>query len=452
MTARLRGALRERADQVEPYDLYRGAIDLARRRRRRGRILAAAAAVLAVVLTAIVPLDRPGRDLPAAPPAAPGSLPNRVGVPLWGTSEVENAPIGAASVVFGAPDWWPLGSKGDLALVGAHEDVYGISHDPENFRYAGEHAVLSPSGTRLATVGSVIDLDTGDHTPLPRLDADLVVPQAWSPDGRRLAVTAYTADGERFTSATLHLVDPVAGTSRVISDLDPRTDRDGYTVAFSRDGGRLAFQSGAIVTVTSMDGRVISRFRAVDDSRLAGKGSWTPDGFGLTLLRQSRCCDGADYPSRWKLIMVDPATGEERSTPAIRELTDLVAVRLLGWSPSGEAVITASYPFAGIDVTGFETGGARLGEGLTDYEWVRKTEVWAVSPFTTPRTLLTGPDLQIRSVDVADDVISGGVIRAARPPSGLGPYLRNALILTIVGLLTLLAIRLRRRRRSGPRS
>ncbi|GGN67706.1 hypothetical protein GCM10010112_31370 [Actinoplanes lobatus] len=452
MTARLRGALRERADQVEPYDLYHGALTLARRRRRRGRILAAVAAVLAVALTVIVPLDRPGRDLPAAPPTAPGSLPNRVGVPLWGTSEVEDRPIGAASVVFGAPDWWPLGSKGALALVGAHEDVYGISHDPRNFRYAGEQAVLSPDGTRLATVGAVIDLGTGDHTPLPGLGADWVVPQAWSPDGRRLAVTAYTADGEKFTGATLYLVDPAAGTSRVISDLDPRTDRDGYTVAFSRDGGRLAYQSGAIVRVTSMDGQMISRFRAVDDSRLAGKGAWTPDGVGLTLLRQSRCCDGADYPSRWKLIMVDPATGVERSTPAIRELTDLVAVRLLGWSPTGEAVVTASYPFAGIDVAGFETGGARLGEGLTDYERIRKTEVWAVSPFTTPRTLLTGPDLQIRSVDVADDVISGGLIRAARPPSGLGPYLRNALLVTIAATLTLIVIRVRRRRLGQPRS
>ncbi|GGN37175.1 hypothetical protein FHR83_006456 [Actinoplanes campanulatus] len=452
MTARLRGALRERADQVEPYDLYRGAIDLARRRRRRGRILAAAAAVLAVALTVIVPLDRPGQDLPAAPPGTPGSLPDEVGVPLWGTSEVEAEPIGAASVVFGAPDWWPLGSKGDLALVGAHEDVYGISHDPENFRYAGEHAVLSPDGTRLATVGSVIDLGTGDHTPLPRLGADLVVPQAWSPGGRLLAVTAYTTDDEILTSASLYLVDPGAGTFRVIRDLDPRTDRDGYTVAFSRDGGKLAYQTGAIVAVTTVDGQSISRFTAADGSHLAGKGAWTPDGAGLTLLRQSRCCDGADYPSRWKLTMVDAITGEERSVPAIRELTDLVAVRLLGWSRTGEAVVTASHPFAGIDVAGFETGGARLGEGLTDYEWVRKTEVWAVSPFTTPRTLLTGPDLQIRSVDVADDVISGGLIRAARPPSGLGPHLRNALILTVAGLLALLAIRLRKRRRGDPRS
>ncbi|MBO3739737.1 TolB family protein [Actinoplanes flavus] len=451
MTARLRGALRERADQVEPYDLYRGAIDLARRRRRRGRILAAAAAVLAVALTVIAPLNRPGRDLPAAPAAAPGSLPDRVGVPLWGTSEVEDRPIGAASVVFGAPDWWLPGSKDDLALVGAHEDVYGISHDPGVLRYAGEQAVLSPDGTRLATVGSVIDLGTGDHTALPGLGADRVVPQAWSPDGRLLAVTAYTTDGETLTSASLYLVDPGAGTSRVISDLDPRTDRDGYTVAFSRDGGRLAFQSGAIVTVISMDGQVINRFTAADGSHLAGKGAWTPDGFGLTLLRQSRCCDGADYPSRWKLIMVDPATGAERSTPAIRELTDLVAVRLLGWSPTGEAVVTASHPFAGIDVTGFETGGARLGEGHTAYEWIRSTEVWAVGPFTAPRTLLTGPDLHIRSVDVADDVISAGVVRAARPPSGLGPHLRHALLVTIATILTLMVFRLRGRRLGRPR-
>ncbi|GIF63328.1 hypothetical protein Ais01nite_13630 [Asanoa ishikariensis] len=456
MTERVREALRDMANSVEPSSLYDGAIARARRRKRRG--LVGATAVVIALLGVAVPVSR-SAVTPAAPLGIGPSLPDRVGAPHWGTSSVTSSPVGAASVVFGAPAWWISGSKGVLAVVGANRDDYRLTDQLDDYHHAGEQAVLSPDGTRLATVGRVTDLGTGTSVPLPALDAELVVPQAWSPDGTTLAVIAYDTriarepDGSEVfapTRATLHLVDLASATDRRIADLDPSAVHDGYLVAFAPGGDRLAYQSARTVTVASSDGTTVSTFTLGDGDHLAGKGSWTPDGQGLTLLRQRRCCDGDAYPSRWQLTVVDPTTGEPLPAPALPELPGLVGVRLLGWSPSGEAVVAALYPEPGSPIVGFDTSAHTLSLAqvqFTDYQRVRAVSVLAVGSGT--RTLLTAPDQQMLSVDVADDLIAGGQRRSGQPPEGLSPRLTAVLVavaLAVAAILVVVVLAIRRSR------
>lgn len=471
MTARLREALHETADLITPYELYHGALARSRRHRRRRWATAAAAAALAVVLGAALPLAWSRHEaVPVSPSAPPPSLPDRVGAPLWGTASVAGSPLGPASVVFGAPNWWFDGSKGVVAVVGgAAADTYRLVDNRGHFLYAGEQAILSPDGRRLAGVGWVTDLGTGTAVALPALGGEVLVPQAWSPDGRSLAVIAYEApyadqpDGVQVPSpvrATLHLVDVGSGTHHRIGDLVPRGVHDGYTVAFSPDGTRLAYQSAKTITVAALDGTVINRMTTDAGSHLAGKGAWTPNGQGLTLVRQRQCCDGDAYPSRWQLTVVDPATGEAQPTPSLAELSGLVAVRLLGWSPSGEAVVAAFYPEPGTSVVGFDTAAETLALShgqFTAYEWVRAAKVLAVGPDATQRTLLSAPQQQMLSVDVADNVIANGQGRTGHPPQGIGPYFRTILIgaavvsiATIGGLITLTVVVRRAHRRKRP--
>ncbi|GIF46362.1 hypothetical protein DFJ67_4981 [Asanoa ferruginea] len=392
------------------------------------------------------------------------SLPDRVGAPHWGTASVTSSPAGPAGVVFGAPTWWLTGSKGVLAVIGAGRDDYRVTqHLDDHYHFAGEQAVLSPDGRRLASVGRVTDLETGTSLLLPELGASVVVPQAWSPDGRWLAAIAYDApltlqpDGSEVPTpsrATLYVLDPGSGAQHRIADLDLGSVHDGYMVAFAPVGARLAYQSARTVTVATLTGKTVSRFVVADGDQLAGKGAWTPDAEGLTLVGQRRCCAGDSYPSRWQLRVVDPATGDSRSTPVLPELAGLVAVRLLGWAPSGEAVVAAFYPEPDIAVVGFETEARTLSLShlqFTDYEWVRAAKVLAVGP-GVERTLLSAPDQQVLSIDVADSVIASGQGRVGRPPHGIGGLLTTLLAGVAVALVSGVAalVVLARRRRPTP--
>ncbi|GAA2328922.1 hypothetical protein [Dactylosporangium salmoneum] len=473
MTARLREEMRASAEGVTPYELYAGALAKARRHRRRQWVAAAtAAAILALLAIVAPPLTRPA-PAPVAPvdPSVPPtpSLPAKIGAPLWGTPDVTDEPIGPASVAFGSGLWWWGESKGVTALVGASTDAYGTVQNRDVLR-AGEHVLLSPDGALVATENRVIDLRTGKDTTLPDLGATPRIPQAWSADGRYLAVVAYKVmwvtepnGGQTYgaAEATLHLVEVATGQHRKIADLPTRGNHDGWTAAFAPAGGaRLAYQSGTQISVVSLDGTLLSRFDMDLGVRLAGKGAWTRDGEGLMLLRQRRCCAKDAYQSRWQLFAVDAATGRDRAEPAVPELAGLVAVRLLGWTNSGEPVITAAYPEPGIAVVGFDTDDRALsisGNHLADYAFVRSARVVALAADGTQRVLVRGPDEDVLSIDVSEAAIASGLTRPGRAPTGLGPYLRRALVALAVGavlVLTaviLLVIHIGGRRRRRPR-
>ncbi|GII20676.1 hypothetical protein [Planosporangium mesophilum] len=448
MNSRLREAMREHAESVPAYRVDTAALAGAERRRR---VRTAVAAAVVVVLVAVVPLAVRGLGVRTVPPAsgpAVPSLPDRVAAPPLGTTGALSARPGPAAVLFGGNSRWQ--AKGEVIAVGASTDRYGVLASG-HYNYAGEQALLSPDGGRVATPDGVHDLSSGRSQAWPALGGEFTIPAVWSPDGRWAAVIALVAPYDTRPggvmvptprSAVLHLVDPATGEHHRIADLDPGSVVDGYVAAFAPDGGRLAYQSGTTVSVADLEGRVLNRFAAPPRTRLAGKGAWTPAGDALVLAEQRGCCPGEAYPSRWRLRVVEPATGADAARPALPELTGLVAVRLLGWSPRGEAVVAALYPEPGIKVVDFTTGaGALSGShvGLTAYDWVRAVRVLACAPGARPRTLLTAPDQDVLSVDVASDVIAGGETRRGDPP-GLPAVLGRFAVPALAGWLLLGAL------------
>ncbi|OZV76733.1 hypothetical protein CA850_26305 [Micromonospora echinospora] len=384
-------------------------------------------------------------------------MPDRLAAPLWGTDSVRKRPLGRASVIFTSELWWWGEANGAVAAVGASSDEYRVFWDDELGR-AGERVLLSPDGSRVALTDQVIDLGDGRSRRLPRMSGVATIgPAAWSPQGDQLAVLGTTradvvqpdsAEEYRVTRAVLALVNLTSGSLSTIADVEPRSVVDGFVVAFAPDGRRLAYQSGNTVVVADVDGTEHSRFAVPDDTRLAGKGAWTPDGRGLTLVTQSRCCAGEAYPSRWRLHVVDPVTGQDQPAPVLPEQANLTALRLMGWSPQGEAVVARYHPEPAEKVVGFEAG-----IGMTDSVRVSRVDVTALHPGAQPRVLIATPVDGVQALDVASGLIASGAIRRGHPPTGLGPNTKILICVVTLALLattTLVVVMVRRFRRLGP--
>jgi hypothetical protein len=372
-------------------------------------------------------------------------------------------------VVFGAPEWWFYGSEGEVAVVGATTDSYRLFAD-DSGAAIGEQAVLSPDGGVLATINRTVDLRSGTVTALPDLGGELRVPQAWSPDGRTLAVVAYhwnwTTDADLVrpgsgSTAVLSLVDVASGRAVTVAELDWRSVYDGWTVAFSRDGTRLAYQSGDIITVAELTGRARSRFTVEAGRHLAGKGAWTVDGAGLVVLDQRQCCDTDAYRSRWTLSVLDATTGTPAPNRPTFEVAGAVAVRQLGWTPAGAPVVVAYYPAPGAPTTvrfGIEqaNGPWLTREDLTSNEYVRAATVLALSSAEPPRTLLTAADGMAIHLDVADEILALGLTRRGELPYWtVGHIVTVGLPALAFGLAAILVVIIairnaRRRRKRAP--
>jgi hypothetical protein len=451
MSVRLREALREAAAEVPAYPVHDRAVRTARRTRRR--MAAALAAVL--VLVALVPLAVRGGEWPGIAPADAGgpALPDRIGLPGFGTLRATDRPrLGPASVVFSGQARGLTGlidEDGTVGIVGADADRYRtwtVGHEAP----AGEQVLLSPDGRRLAVpAGSsehprtdLVDLVDGTvrRLPSPRPGSTLTEPAGWAPDGSALVVrdtTPTNPEGSAYAN-TLSLVRLDTGRAVRLLETD-QVPIFGTPVAFTADGSRLAYQVGDKVLVASADGRSISSFPLPPESGLAGKGAWLPDG---TLALVSRDPD----TTRWRLRRVDPASGRDLGPLALPAVDGVTTIRLLGWWPDGSALVVGYRPdpdsperFAGpVDM-----------DQRTAYPNVQTVRVLGLTPgAAVPTTLLTTPE-QVLAIDVADAVVRAGRVRAADPPGGPGGrfwWAAGAAALVLGGLL---ARRLLRRRRAA---
>ncbi|MDG4774353.1 hypothetical protein [Solwaraspora sp. WMMD792] len=380
------------------------------------------------------------------------ALPDRVGTPPLGTLRITDPfPIGAAAVAvsgFGGAD------TGSVAVVDAATGRYRV-HRVGVTAPAGEVVLLSPDGTRLAhqwsddqwsngqgsddqrlTGVAVIDLgDRSVQTVGPGVgDSVLTRPLGWSPDGSRLVLVdsvPQTPDRSAYR-AVVSLVDVASGSVRELAttDDDATAPVPGYAVAFTADGRRLALQLGTELTIVDL---ATDRRHTLDlpaGRTLAGKGAWQPDGGRLTLVEH----DGDD----WRLIGVDPATGTEAPGQRLPAVTDMLAVRLLGWQPGGAAVVVAYQP----GPTG-RSSYPSLGQRIS-YGHVGGVQLMSLAPGeTTPTVRMTAAD-GVRAIDVADRALATGVIRPGQQPSRWpGPrfWLWPAVGLVVAALLLPVAYR-----------
>ncbi|MGA3526953.1 WD40 repeat domain-containing protein [Melissospora conviva] len=418
MTARLRESLHTAAADVPAYPVYKRALATARRSRRRTAL--GAAAGLALVVTAGLFLPPAGTDFVGpASIEAEAALPDRVGLPPFGSLRAGDWPrLGPASVIFtGQAPRLTYGDEGSvIAVVGADDRYRIIKGGIED--QAGEDTLLSPDGRQIAfgpgafwdADVKVIDLVTGASRTVTGGVPDTVMaePAGWSPDGQALVVrdtVRVDPQGSNYLQVlTLVRLDD----NRRITLLDGDEERS-IPVAFAPDGARVAIQTGRTVTVTGLDGRQVASFALEPETELAGKGAWSPDGRTLTVTRR----DG----DRWSLRQVDPGTGRDLGALDLPAVTGVTAIRLLGWATDGSARVVAYRPAPG--ARAFDVPLA-MDERLA-YGNVGTVEVLALHSGTEqPATLLTAPR-DVVAIDVADSVVRSGQTRTADPPLGVGP-------------------------------
>ncbi|SCF39152.1 WD40-like Beta Propeller Repeat [Micromonospora viridifaciens] len=373
------------------------------------------------MLVALAGVALPLARTPVVDPAAgaDAALPNRVGVPPFGSLHATDWPrLGPASVIFtGQAPGLVHGEEGSIiAVIGADADRYRIIKG-EIEAQAGGDAVLSPDGRRIAFRSpgltlrvEIVDLVTGRSRTVSSGVSDtlLTAPAGWSPDGRALVIgDAVPANPERSAYRNVLSIVWPDGDRRIrLAD-----EHEGIApVAFAPDGARLAFQVGRTVTVTDLDGRRLSSFTLAPEAELAGKGAWSTDGRTLTVTRR----DGGS----WSLRRADPATGRDLGAVDTPTASGVTAIRLLGWAADGSARVVAYQP-APHAPAAFDAP-LEMDQRLA-YGNVGTVRVLALGRGSqSPTTLLTAPT-DVVSIDVSDDVIHGGRTRDASPPHGLGP-------------------------------
>jgi WD40 repeat protein len=461
--------LRDAADEMPPTRLPDDLFRRGRRRGRRKRVILVGA-VLAVLLLVPVGLGLGGAGRHPQPPATPNpdpAVPSTVHQPRVFQATVQDAPRGAASMLFS-------GEGGGLGGLYYSSNIAAVGRDgsyrmlpAELNAHAGTDAVLSPDGSHVAmtwpgthtlTLESLLsrhdvyvaDLATGDirgYRLSESTQYDTFGSFAWSPDGRSLAVAGSTlprGPGSPVMSTDLVLVDTVTGAVRGLSSF-ANEENTALGVAFSPDGRQVAVQALTTLSIVdTADGTVRRLPDLPARTRLAGSGAWTPDG-RLAVSDVDGClrdCRAAAADARtWRLRYLDPRSGAETPDPTYDAVDGMVA-EVLGWQPDGDVVVLtyrSSTP----------TGG-------TVYEGDRREPQLLVLHAGGGRDRLIALPAFVDRIDVAHDLVVADRFGGPAPAPAVWPiahyvYRVTAALLFVFVALPLLAWRLIRRvRRRRP--
>ncbi|WP_328477168.1 hypothetical protein OHA21_23815 [Actinoplanes sp. NBC_00393] len=361
-----------------------------------------------------------------------GTLPARLGAPGVWTADGEQHPIGAASVLYSSNTWYFDGSDWYLGLVGKKSDTYRVL---DLMGAAGMSSVLAPAGDRLAVPDGIVDLAGGRLSEYPAQLRELVVdPQAWSPDGTMLAVLTSTEQENE-----LRLLEVATGKIRDIAPLSFLGALHGWTVAFSPDGGRLAYQVEDRIRVVPLNGGNPQDYEIPPGARLAGKGAWQPDGKGLLVVAGAEC-DCGDYPMRWTVTTVPIGAA---AAPPAWTVDGAYALRVLGWS-AGRPVAAEYTAVDGTPPATFADEASRF--GLTSQDHIQSVRLVELG---TGRVLLES-DSGAESIDVADAVLAGGATRPGDPMLVDADFLLLApIVLLGASIATLVTLSVWRRATGG---
>ncbi|MEU8129533.1 hypothetical protein AB0B68_20150 [Micromonospora sp. NPDC049049] len=455
MTARLSEALRRLADDVPPARVPAGLFDAARTRHRRRRaVVAGALAVLVLLLGTGYALHPVALPLPASPRHDAPGLPTRLVDPPLRTASVRASAPGAAAMLFGGPAVRTNWFETRMAVVAADDDRYRVLNgDPA---VAGFEAMLSPDGRYVWMGASLLDLTSG-RTTTDRPDG---YPLAFAPNGKRLV---YADDDTTFTSPNTYST-PYVG----VYDRDRGTDvlrvrvgttwvPPGRTAALSPDGGDLALQLRDEVWLARVDDagadRVAEPYRKLPlaGGRLAGAGSWLPDGRSVAVLGRSTCtdCPVPSYRRTWTLVTRSTVDGTPLAGAAFPPLRSRSFVQLLGWRSADEAVALVGVPGPAAVDSPEEHDVAwgpyhEVGTEAVELVVLRRGA-------TAPEVLFRTPE-GITDLSVAADLaIDGAVRESGRPHYGPPPFWALAvgfILAVLVALPVLSWLRRRRARRS----
>lgn len=292
--------------------------------------------------------------------------------------------------------------------------------------------VLSPDGTQVAfrALNRLWLLPLGGTARAIVDDGYWTCDPAWSPDGRTLAFST-----DRGGKLDIWLRDMASGEQRRLT----RAPEAALAAAWSRDGGRIAFQdqAGALFVVEVASGRITKLFDAIWEP---GRPCWSPDGRTIALAA-FRPQTGRYREGLSEILTVDVATAKGRYQPILPNKS--LGVRGDDgpvWSPDGKAmafVFASRLHVAPVDASGWLTGPPKpLNAEVTD----------AVSWSSDKLLYLSGGKLRL--IDAAGGTprpvphgvtwaVAKGegrlVVRAGKLWTGLSPDLRRDVEVVVEG-------------------
>lgn len=295
-------------------------------RKQRNHRIAAGVVGVAVALAVAVggaSLIRSSRPTPADPDRTISPLP----IPPM----MSNGPITVFGMFEGIRELTPDGSLTEL--VDCHGDctvIQDVAWTPDGTRMA----FVAQCGGGCASAGDPFHgihvLDVRDGSDEVILPGDAFAALDWSPDGTRIAYSAWTSyeGGEWVPDGRLHILSVATGEIVTLPSL-----RDVDAISWSPDGTRFALSTGRRLSVASTDGSVsttIGEGRAPD---------WSPDGtriaFRLDCEIWTTAPDGEDRT----LIATMQIPGRTHCYPNAylggRETTIAGPV----WSPDGTSLV-----------------------------------------------------------------------------------------------------------------
>ncbi|MEO3771429.1 hypothetical protein [Micromonospora sp. B9E7] len=456
MTARLSEALRRLAADVPPARVPDGLFDAARTRHRRRRaVVAGTLAVLVLLLGTGYALHPVALPLPAGPRHDTPGLPTKLVDPPLRTASVGYSAPGAAAMLFGGPAVRTNWFETRMGVVAADDDRYRVLDGDQ--AVAGFEASLSPDG-RYAWVGdSLLDLKSGKTVP----DRPDGYPLAFAPNGKRLV---YANDDITFTSPNTYrtpyvgVYDRDRGVDVLRVPLSTAWIPPGRTAAMSPGGGDLALQIRDEVWLVRVDDagadRVAEPYRKLPlaGGRLAGAGSWLPDGRSVAVLERSACtdCPVPSYRRTWTVALRSSVDGSPVAGAAFPPLRSRSFVQLLGWRSADEAVALVGVPGPeAVDLPeDHDTAWGPYHEPGTEAVELVTLRRGAAAPevlFRTPEG--------ITALSVAADLaIAGAVRESGRPHYGPPPFWALVVGFVLAALVTRPVLAMLRRWRDRGRA
>ncbi|MFF0150214.1 hypothetical protein [Micromonospora sp. NPDC005203] len=426
MSARLSAALRRLADDVPPARVPEGLFDAARTRHRRRRaVVAGALAVLVLLLGTGYALHPVALPLPAGPRHETPGLPTKLVDPPLRTASVGYSAPGVAAMLFGGPAVRTNWFETRMGVVAADSDRYRVLDD--ELAVAGFEAMLSPDGRYLWVGDSLLDLTSGKATP----DRPNGYPLAFAPDGKRLVYadseTTFTAPNT-YSTPYVGVYDRDRGTDVLRVPVGTTWVPPGRTAALSSDGDDLALQIRDEVWLTRVGDGDADRFARpyrklpLAGGRLAGAGSWLPDGRSVAVLGRSTCtdCPVPSYRRTWTLSVRSAVDGTPLAGAAFPPLRSRSFVHLLGWRSADEAVALVGVPGLAAEDLPEEHDIAwgpyhEVGTEAVELVVLRRGA-------SAPEVLLRTPE-GITDLSVAADLaIAGAVRESGRPHYGPPPF------------------------------
>ncbi|MGH2595091.1 MAG: TolB family protein [Actinomycetota bacterium] len=228
-----------------------------------------------------------------------------------------------------------------ILVAGAVGGIRALRSLPPTPAHPPTHSIVSrAAGDRITVYGpsGVEDVDPdGVLAPFAMPLRKHAIPLAWSPDGTRLLLVHWRADGaEGGTSSDLAVFEPDGTWTELTRD-----GAAGYSASWSPDGSSVVYvHAGREIVTQDADGSGTPRvlLQAGSRSRL-GMVAWSPDGSTIAFTEHGRL---------WR--MASDGTGARPLLPTTPLVIETVAVENdLGWSPDGTRLLFSGSLGGGID-------------------------------------------------------------------------------------------------------